>query len=160
MNFSLLKYRTKHGSACYSLHRLEAKVEHMISLGHGFVKGWWTRCVLWKPKEVDKCKQEKCKFFAEEGLQITIEVNKMIVDILDVTLELETGNFRPYIQPGNNAIYIDTGSNHPRSVVKAVPKSINQRLSNISSDEEIFNNSKAIYQKALKQSGFDYQLKY
>ena len=52
------------------------------------------------------------------------------------------------------------GSNHPPSILKNIPESINSRLSRISSSEKVFNNSKRDYQDALKRAGYKEQLTY
>ena len=41
-----------------------------------------------------------------------------------------------------------------------IPESINKRLSNISSNESIFDEAAPPYQEALKKSGYSYELKY
>ena len=51
-------------------------------------------------------------------------------------------------------------SNHPPSIIKQLPFSIESRLSILSSSEKIFNESAPIYQDSLKKSGYDYKLKY
>ena len=56
--------------------------------------------------------------------------------------------------------YIHKESNHPPSIIKQIPFSVESRLSSISSNEKIFNESTPIYQKAIKKSGYDYKLKY
>ena len=53
----------------------------------------------------------------------------------------------------NTPVYINKKSNHPPVVLKQLPKSIAKRISDISSDENIFSNSIPIYTKALKKSG-------
>ena len=40
------------------------------------------------PQQIEKRKQEICKVFKANNLSITIEVNKKIVNFLDVTLDL------------------------------------------------------------------------
>ena len=49
-------------------------------------------------------------------------------------------------------------SNHPPSVTKNIPAGVNKRLSSISSDEQIFEMAAPLYQKALNNSGYTYQL--
>ena len=68
--------------------------------------------------------------FREYGLEIVIECNKIIVDFLDITLNLNDGTFKPYLKPDNKLQYINTQSNHPSNVIKQIPKTIEQRLSN------------------------------
>ena len=57
-------------------------------------------------------------------------------------------------------LYINTNSNHPPSLIKAVPEEINNRLSQLSSDEQIFKNAIPIYQESLRISGYKYDLKF
>ena len=51
-------------------------------------------------------------------------------------------------------------SNHPPSILKDIPESINKRLSEISSHKECFDSTKHAYQKALDKSGDRYDLSY
>ena len=51
------------------------------------------------PRKIEKAKKEICKVFAENGLRVTIEANKKVVDFLDVTLDLNTGKYKPYSKP-------------------------------------------------------------
>ena len=48
------------------------------------------------PREIERVKKEICKIFAKNDLRITIEANKKVVNFLDVTLDLNTENFKPY----------------------------------------------------------------
>ena len=69
-------------------------------------------------------------------------------------------SFKPYHKPNNNPVYINKDSNHPPSVIKELCKSIGKRISDISSDEIIFNESVGLYENALKASGFNEKLEY
>ena len=51
-------------------------------------------------------------------------------------------------------------SNHPPNIINNIPESINTRISLISANEEIFNQSAPVYQEALEKSGYSYKLKY
>ena len=73
---------------------------------------------------------------------------------LDVTFNLANGTYRPYKKANESLLYINTSSNHPPQVIKQLPTSISERLSNNSSKEEIFNASKFEYKTALKSSGY------
>ena len=58
-------------------------------------------------------------------------------------------------------IYIDINSNHPPQILKQLSKSISKRLSENSSSKEVFDKSKTLYEKSLKNnSGFDERLIY
>ena len=52
-------------------------------------------------------------------------------EFLDVTLNLENSSYRPYLKD-NKIIYSNTESNHPLSIIKQLPKSIELRLSRLS----------------------------
>ena len=79
---------------------------------------------------------------------------------LDVHLDLTSGTYKPYHKPNSNPIYVNVGSNHPKSVLKNIPLGVNERLSMTSSNEQIFNANKGIYQEALDKAGHKHELKY
>ena len=112
------------------------------------------------PRTTERIKKQICKFFADKNLKITIEANKKVVSYLDVTLDLNTGNQYPFIKPENVPSYVHAKSNHPPSITKRIPENINQRLSNISSDEEAFNKAAPKYQEALNKSGYTYKMRF
>ena len=91
------------------------------------------------PRQCECIKKRISKIFSDNDLKITIESNTKIVDFLDVTLDLNTGLFKPFIKPNNILQYIHTQCNHPPNVIKNIPSGINKRLSCISATEEIFN---------------------
>ena len=100
-------------------------------------------------------------FFEEKfGLRITVEKEKEEVNHLDVTLDLEKEEYRPYKKANDTPIYVNTLTSHPARVIKQIPSGINKRLSAISSNEENVNKAKDIYQKALNDSGHQHELKY
>ena len=51
------------------------------------------------PQKIEKIQKEICKVFAKNNLRITIEANKKIVNFLDVTLDLTTEKYKPYLKP-------------------------------------------------------------
>ena len=112
------------------------------------------------PRKIEKAKKEICKVFAENGLRVTIEANKKVVDFLDVTLDLNTGKYKPYSKPANHPLYVHSKSNHPPNIIRNIPESINRRLSEISCDEETFDEAAPEYQEALRKSGYDYRLQF
>ena len=79
---------------------------------------------------------------------------------LDVTLDLKSEKHSPYMKEGNTPIYVHKQSNHPPSIIKNIPESINKRLSEISSDKECFDKAKDAYQDALNKCGHNYNLSY
>ena len=64
------------------------------------------------------------------------------------------------LNPDNKLQYINTQSNYPPNVIRQIPKTIEQRLSNHSSNEHIFTEAKKPYEKALKESGYNVELSY
>ena len=86
-------------------------------------------------------------------MQITAEANKKVLDFLDITLDLRTAIYKPYKKPNSNLTYIHKQSNHPPSIIKNLPKSINKRLSTNSKNAQIFNEACLAYTEALKKNG-------
>ena len=83
-----------------------------------------------------------------------------IVDYLDVTLNLNNGTIKPFRKPDDETNYIHSESDHPPNILRQIPISVENRLSSLSSSEEIFNQSKGYYQDALTRSGYSHELKY
>ena len=108
----------------------------------------------------EKVKKDIQKLFKENELDIVIQCNMKTVNYLDVTLNLENSTYRPYKKENNQIKYINIESNHPPSIIKQLPLSIESRLSSLSSSEEIFNDSVISYQDALDKSGYKHKLKY
>ena len=92
--------------------------------------------------------------FKNLGLSITIDMNLSKVEFLDVEFDIQNNSYKPFRKPNDNPVYIHINSNHPPTVTKQIPKSINTRISKLSSNKEIFDKSKDIYEKGLKDSGF------
>ena len=74
--------------------------------------------------------------------------------------QIEQFNYKPYRKPDNKIFCIHKDSNHPLSILNQIPISTEKRISTLSSNETIFNESKEIYQKALEKSGYRQTLKY
>ena len=108
----------------------------------------------------DKIPKEFHQLFKENGLSLEIECNLKTVNYLDITLDLNTGTYKPYRKPNDEILYIHAKSNHPANILKQLPISIETRLSNLSSNSEIFDEASNHYQNILNQSGYDYKLQY
>ena len=100
------------------------------------------------------------KVFKDCGLRIKIQVNLRIVNFLDVQLNLDSSTCQPYRKPDNNPVYVNKNYNQPTTVLKQLPKSIEKRISDILSNENVFTQSIPTYQDAFRKSGFTEQLKY
>ena len=110
---------------------------------------------------MEKTRQKLVKFFGENGFKITTIVNVKVVEFLDVKLDLSTRQFKPF-RKSNDGIprYVHKQSNHPPTVIKRLPEMINNKYSNNSCNEEVFNEVKPTYQTGLKNSGYNFEMKY
>ena len=100
------------------------------------------------------------ELFKKENLGIIVAPAAKITDFLDVELNLNTGKFKPFRKPNDHPIYINSKSNHPKIIIKQLPKMIAHRISTLSSDKETFDNEIGLYEKALKNSGHNCKLNY
>ena len=75
--------------------------------------------------------------------------NFRVVNFLDVKFDIIKGTYQPYRKPDNTPVYINKDSNHPPSISKQLPQAIAKRISDISSNEEIFKNAIPTYNEAL-----------
>ena len=110
--------------------------------------------------QIERKKTNIVEVYKMCGLSIIVTTNITSVDFLDVTFNLNTESYQPFRKPNNKSKYIGTSSNHFPQVLKQLPKSIEEKLSEISSTKEIFDNSKHLYEKALQESGFKEKLYY
>ena len=101
-----------------------------------------------------------CKNFKAYNLKITTDVNHKSVNFLDVTLDLDSGLFKPFTKPNNTIQYVNKNSNHPPSITRNLPAAVNRRLNIISANEEIFRDAIPPYQKVLNESGHNFNLKF
>ena len=112
-------------------------------------------------KLTDRISKNVIKLFKEIGFKIEIETNLKIFNFLDVTFNLTNSKYKPYRKPNDNLMYIHISSNHPRQIIKHLPDSVEERLSNNSSKKQVFNSAKPEYGKDLKDSGYkNVNLKY
>ena len=78
-----------------------------------------------RPQQVENTKKKICKIFKDNGLKISVEANKHIVDFLDVTMDLQKNTYQPFMKPNSPLLYVNNESNHPPSILRNIPKSIN-----------------------------------
>ena len=76
-----------------------------------------------------------------------------IFNHLDATLNLNDGSYRPYKKPNEETNYIHVNSDHPPSILKQLPKSIEKR-SSLSSSKEIFEETAPYYEQHLSNCGY------
>ena len=108
----------------------------------------------------ERIKKDISKIFNSLGLKITIEANIKVVDFLDVTFDHNKGIHYPSRKPNNDPIYINTKSDHPRSIINHLPTGISKRVSTISHDKKLFDKAAPLYNNALKASGYNDMLSY
>ena len=78
------------------------------------------------------------KIFKNYNLSITIETNIRVVIFFDTTFDLINDIYKPYQKPNDNPVYISKNSNHPPTVLRQLAKSFSKRISETSSNEQIF----------------------
>ena len=105
-------------------------------------------------------KKEMCQIFKDNGLNITIDANKKVVDFLDIAVDLRTGSYKPYKKPNDCINCIHKESNHPLAIINNLPKVIELRLSNNSTDSKLFEEAAKPYNRALKDNGHRKELKF
>ena len=110
--------------------------------------------------QIERVKKEIKKLFKECGLSITTKTSPKVVQFLDIELDLIINAYKSYEKPNDNPMYINVNFNHPPSITKQRQSSINRRLSNLSSDEEVFLNFIQPHREVLKKSGFRDELNY
>ena len=93
----------------------------------------------------DKARKELHKVFEQFGLKITAEANLYVVNFLDVTSDLATGKYKPHRKPNVDPLYIHKHSNHPPSILRQLPASINKRISMLSSNKQVFDDAVQTY---------------
>ena len=100
------------------------------------------------------------RVFKDAGLKVTVEVNIKITDFLDVHLNLSDGSYKPFMKENTQPMYINVCSNHPPAIVKQIPNMIQNRITNLSSSKEIFENEIKPYQEALITAGLKQKLEF
>ena len=114
------------------------------------------------PRDTENIKKEIYRIFNNNGLCITIEANKQIINFLDVTFNLNRSTYQPFIKPNQyftaiRSLREQPPANHHK---EHIPAGINKRLSSLSSDKASFDQAAPPYQKALDESGYHYTLQY
>ena len=90
------------------------------------------------PRDAENIKKEICRVFNQNGLRITIEANKQVINFLDVTFNLNNSTYQPFTKPNTTLLYVHRESNHPPITTKNIPAGINRQPSSLSSDKASF----------------------
>ena len=92
------------------------------------------------PQIIERIKKDLCKMSNAYNLKIMVDVNHEIINYPDLTIDLISDQYYPYTKPSNTPWYVNSKSYHPPVIIKKkLPTSINRRLCDISSNEEVFN---------------------
>ena len=105
-------------------------------------------------REVERAKKDLVKRFNDLGLKLSIETNLKTTNFLDLTLNLHNGKYSPYRKPNDTPSYINKLSNHPPSVLRNIPAAVSRRITDNSSDPNVFGQAAPLYNNALKDSGY------
>ena len=90
-------------------------------------------------------KKKIIRAFKFLGFKIEVSSNNKIVNFLDVTLNLSNNTYKPFMKTDQYPSYVNVNSNHPKTIIKQVPKTVNLRIRNLSANEKIFQESSKIY---------------
>ena len=110
--------------------------------------------------ELDRLRKQVTRIFQTHGLKITVDSGAKITDFLDVSLNLENNSYRPFRKDSRPPVYIQKSSNHPPHISKQLPSMISKRISTISANKDVFNSESAIYNTALRNSGYNENIEY
>ena len=110
--------------------------------------------------EIERKRKQKIKIFKDCGLNITIQTNLTSADFLNIRLNFRDNTNQPHKKPNSEPIYINKSSNHPKNIIKDLPKAIGKRLSDTSCNQEVFEAAAPIYEEALTKNGFNKKLSY
>ena len=77
-----------------------------------------------------------------------------------MTLDLSNNSYKLFIKTDQHPSYINVNSNHPKNIIKQVPKAVNLRICKLSANEKIFKESSKMYIDALKNSSFKEDFRY
>ena len=108
---------------------------------------------------IDKSGPESENIQKSIDSSVTIQCTLKIVDYLDVNFKLTDSSYRLFNKT-NEIIYIHKQWNHSPSIIKQLPLSVERRLSKLSSNEKIFNDSIPVYQEAGIKAGYNQKLTY
>ena len=83
-----------------------------------------------------------------------MKTNLRIVDFVNETFSLLDGRYKPYKKPNDQLLYVNTSSNHPSQIIKKLPTSTSNCLSNNFSNKQVFDMSKGEYGRAPRESDY------
>ena len=151
------------GAECYELEPIPSSTDSQaLDIDIGFYRDVGLGVTVHKTEnQVDQIKKEICKIFSSNIPKVTTEANLKVVDFVDITMDLVTKQDQPFMKPNNTPPCEHKHSNPPPpSIKKNIPKSVNTRLSSISSCADVFRKTTAAYQIAFNSSEYKHKLQY
>ena len=91
---------------------------------------WYFLINTSKQKTTDPIREDIIEIFKNAGFKFEIKTNLHIVDFLDITFNLSDETYKPYKKPNDQLLYVKSSSNHLPQIIKQLPISISNRLSN------------------------------
>ena len=107
----------------------------------------------------EQVRKQFIEIFKRNNLKIEIKLSKT-ADFLDITFDLNQNIYKTYRKPNSETLYVNKRSNHPITILKQIPKSISKRISENSSNKQIFDETAVYYNDILKKSGYEERLEY
>ena len=98
------------------------------------------------------------RVFNKLGFKITIDTVLIQKDLLNIELNLPNRTYILFRKPNSDILYLSNQSNHPNQILKQLPITINERLNNLSSNQELFNHIKHNNQSAPKPANHKFNL--
>lgn len=77
--------------------------------------------------KIDKIRKLIHREFKCLNLKVIVNTKLKKVNFLDITLDLMNNIYQPYKKPNTNPIYLHPKSNHPPSIIKHIPSSIEKK---------------------------------
>ena len=138
------------------------KMQNLIQKGNiGLYRDDGLAVVEGSGPEVDRLRKKEDKVFKDVGLDIKVITNMKATDFLDIYFNLELNTYKPFRKNEDGLpLYINNKSNHPKTIKNQLPDMIAQRISNLSSSRQVFDQQIGPYKTALNLAGYDKNLTY
>ena len=79
-------------------------------------------------KITDLCKKNIISIFKLVGFNINNQATLKIVELADVTFNLENGTYGPFKKPNDKLLYVHASSNNPLQITRQISNLIGERL--------------------------------
>ena len=106
---------------------------------------------VWKHgKTINSIKSEVTKTFKKHDLELCDWEEGVQQNYLDINFNLDKSEYGPFKKQNDNTRYLHASSDHPESILKSIPKIVQNRINMLCSSKAIFENRKLEYEEALK----------